>query len=208
MSFLVVGLGNIGIEYADTRHNIGFRVLDALAKASNTSFSTLRYGSLAEVKVTGKQLLLLKPSTYMNNSGKAINYWLNEEQIPLERLLVILDDIALPFGTLRMRKQGSDGGHNGLKSINEWLNSTEYARLRVGIGDHFCKGHQVDYVLSPWDKEELKEMPFVVDNAIQAIRAFVTLGPDRAMNSCNTMLRGEKEKGEPNPIRTHEPTGE
>jgi len=189
MSFLIVGLGNIGSEYADTRHNVGFMVLDAFAKASNTSFSTLRYGSLAEVKVAGKRLLLLKPSTYMNRSGKAINYWLQEEQIPVERLLVVLDDLALPLGTLRMRKQGSDGGHNGLFSIQEHLHTQEYTRLRVGIGSNFGKGHQVDYVLGPWDDDEQRALPAVTDRCIEAIKTFVLLGPDRAMNSCNTVVR-------------------
>ena len=123
----------------------------------------------------------------MNRSGKAVDYWLKEEQIPQERLLVVLDDIALPLGTIRMRKQGSDGGHNGLRSINECLNSTEYARLRIGIGDHFCKGQQADYVLGAWDNHELKELPFVIERSLEAIRAFVVLGPDRAMNICNVV---------------------
>ena len=188
-SFLIAGLGNIGPEYAGTRHNIGFTVLDALAKASNASFTTLRYGSITEMRIMGKHLFLLKPSTYMNLSGKAVNYWLMEEQIPLERLLVVLDDIALPLGTIRMRKQGSDGGHNGLRSINERLNSTEYARLRIGIGNHFAKGQQADYVLGVWDDDEEKELPFVIDKSMEAIRAFVVLGPDRAMNSCNVTDR-------------------
>lgn len=197
MSFLIVGLGNIGREYADTRHNIGFLVLDALVKASNASFTTLRYGSLAEVRMNGKQIYLLKPSTYMNLSGKAVNYWLREEHIPLERLLVVVDDIALPLGTLRMRKQGSDGGHNGLRSIYETLQSSEYTRLRVGIGDNFGRGHQVDYVLGAWDEDELKELPFVVDKSMDAIRAFVHLGAERAMNICNTTTKSAQaeEKG-------------
>ena len=192
MKYLIAGLGNIGYEYQDTRHNIGFMILDALAKASNASFTTLRYGSMTEVRIMGKHLFLLKPSTYMNLSGKAVSYWLTEEQIPQERLLVVLDDIALPLGTIRMRKQGSDGGHNGLRSINERLESTEYARLRIGIGDHFCKGRQADYVLGEWDDDELKELPFVIDKSMEAIRAFVLLGPDRAMNSCNTTIKKEE----------------
>ena len=192
MTFLVAGLGNIGAEYADTRHNIGFWILDALAKASNTSFSTLRYGALAEVGMAGKHLYLLKPSTYMNLSGKAVRYWLREERIPLERLLVVVDDIALPMGTLRMRKQGRDGGHNGLKSINETLGTMEYTRLRVGIGNHFGNGQQIDYVLGAWDAEELAVLPAVIDRSIEAIRAFVTVGPDRAMNSCNTIIKSNE----------------
>ena len=193
MSYLVVGLGNIGAEYADTRHNIGFLVLDALAKASGISFSTLRYGSLAEVKFRGKHVFLLKPSTYMNLSGKAINYWIREAQIPLERLLVVVDDLALPLGTLRMRKQGSDGGHNGLRSINEVLGTTVYTRLRVGIGNHFGRGRQVDYVLGPWDDEELRELPFILDKCRSAIEAFVTIGPDRAMNIFNLTVACQAE---------------
>ncbi|MCL2739047.1 MAG: aminoacyl-tRNA hydrolase [Bacteroidales bacterium] len=186
MSYLVVGLGNIGPEYADTRHNIGFCVLDALAKASNTSFSGLRYGSLAEMTFRGKSVLLLKPSTYMNLSGKAVNYWMRETNTPLERLLVVLDDLALPLGTIRMRKQGSDGGHNGLRSINLVLDTHAYTRLRVGIGSNFRRGRQVDYVLGPWDDDELKELPFVIDKCRGAIEVFVTQGPDRAMNTYNT----------------------
>lgn len=186
MNYLIVGLGNIGREYADTRHNIGFIVLDALAKASNTSFTTLRYGALAEVKMCGKQVYLLKPSTYMNLSGKAVHYWLREEHIPLEHLLIVVDDIALPFGTVRMRKQGSDGGHNGLWSIQQVLETMEYARLRVGIGDHFGKGQQIDYVMGAWDEDEQKELPFVFDKTIEAIRLFVLQGVERAMNKSNT----------------------
>jgi len=186
MNYLVVGLGNIGPEYAGTRHNVGFTVLDALVKASNASFTTLRYGSMAEVRIRGKQVYLLKPSTYMNLSGKAVNYWMKEERIPLENLLIVVDDLALPFGTIRLRKQGSDGGHNGLKSIFQALQSVEYARLRVGIGNNFGNGQQVDYVLGEWDDEDLKELPSVVDRCIEAIRNFVLVGVDRAMNSSNT----------------------
>lgn len=185
MNFLIAGLGNIGAEYADTRHNIGFKVLDAFAKASDTSFISGRYGSTAEISVRGHKLILLKPSTFMNLSGKAVNYWLQAEKIKQENLLVILDDLALPFGAQRMRKQGSDGGHNGLKSITECLGNTSYARLRIGIGDAFSKGRQVDYVLGKWKAEEEKELPFITDKAIEAVKAFVTLGPDRAMNVAN-----------------------
>lgn len=186
MNFLIAGLGNIGAEYADTRHNIGFKVLDAFAKASDTSFISGRYGSTAVVSVKGHKLLLLKPSTYMNLSGKAVNYWLQAEKIKQENLLVVLDDLALPFGSLRMRKQGSDGGHNGLKSITESLGNNSYARLRIGISDAFSKGHQIDYVLGKWKATEEKELPFIEDKAIDAIKAFVTMGPDRAMNIANT----------------------
>ena len=189
MSYLVVGLGNIGAEYAGTRHNIGFMVLDAFAKASNTSFSTLRYGSLAEVKVKGQHVWLLKPSTYMNLSGKAVSFWMREERIPLERVLIVLDDIALPLGTLRLRKQGSDGGHNGLRHITETLSTQEYTRLRIGIGNDFSQGRQVDYVLGAWDDGELKELPFVLDRAVEAVKAFVSIGVDRAMNQYNTIVK-------------------
>jgi peptidyl-tRNA hydrolase len=188
MNFLIAGLGNIGVEYADTRHNIGFKVLDAFAKASNTSFLSGRYGSTAVVSVRGHKLILLKPSTYMNLSGKAVNYWLQAEKIKQENLLVVLDDLALPFGQLRMRKQGSSGGHNGLNSIDECLGNNAYARLRVGISDNFAKGHQVDYVLGKWSEAEEKELPFIVDKAVEAIKDFATIGVERAMNKANTKI--------------------
>lgn len=186
MNFLIVGLGNIGVEYAQTRHNIGFKVLDAYASSSNTSFLSSRYGSICEIGLKGHKLILLKPSTYMNLSGKAVNYWMQQEKIKIENLLVVLDDLALPLGTIRLRKQGSDGGHNGLKNINELIGSKQYARLRLGIGDAFAKGHQVDYVLGQWKENEQKELPFILEKAIEAINAFVTLGPDKAMNLANT----------------------
>ncbi len=186
MNFLIAGLGNIGAEYANTRHNIGFMVLDALIKDSGTSFISGRYGSTAEISYRGHKLILLKPSTYMNLSGKAVNYWMQELKIKPENLLVVVDDLALPFGTLRMRKQGSDGGHNGLKNITQMLGNNSYARLRVGIGDAFAKGHQVDYVLGKWKSEEEKELPFILDRAGEAIKAYAFMGPDRAMNVCNT----------------------
>ncbi|MBQ1218588.1 MAG: aminoacyl-tRNA hydrolase [Bacteroidales bacterium] len=192
MNFLIVGLGNIGVEYANTRHNIGFKVLDAYAKASNTSFISGRYGSTAEVSLRGHKLTLLKPSTYMNLSGKAVNYWMQNLKIKQENILIVLDDLALPFGQLRMRKKGSNGGHNGLKNIDECLGNNEYCRLRVGISDNFAKGHQVDYVLGKWTSEEEKELPFIEDNAIAAIKAFVSLGPDRAMNIANTKPKKEE----------------
>lgn len=152
MSFLIVGLGNIGAEYANTRHNIGFNVLDSLAGESNISFESSRLGSVAEYKHKGKKFFLLKPSTYMNLSGKAVNYWLKEKKIPIENLLVIVDDLALPLGTLRMRKQGSDGGHNGLKDIAETLGHNNYSRLRIGIGDNFGHGGQIDFVPEIFDE--------------------------------------------------------
>ena len=160
MKYLVVGLGNIGSEYANTRHNIGFKVLDALAEASNISFMTVRYGDMATLKHRGRTIFLLKPSTYMNLSGKAVRYWMDQERIPRENLLIISDDIALPFGTFRMRKNGSEGGHNGLKSITECLGDNQYARMRFGVGGDFPKGRQVDYVLGEFSDEERKAMPF------------------------------------------------
>ena len=203
MNFLIAGLGNIGAEYADTRHNIGFKVLDAFAKASSTSFISGRYGSTCTVSVRGHKLILLKPSTYMNLSGKAVNYWLQAEKIKQENLLVVLDDLAIPFGTQRMRKQGSAGGHNGLKNIDECLGNNNYARLRVGISDNFAKGRQVDYVLGKWTSDEEKELPFIEDKAIEAIKAFATLGVDRAMNVANA-----KPKPAPQPKPAAEPKPE
>lgn len=191
MNFLIAGLGNIGAEYANTRHNIGFMVLDAFAKESGTTFISGRYGSTTEVSYRGHKLILLKPSTYMNLSGKAVNYWMQELKIKPENLLVIVDDLALPFGSLRMRKQGSDGGHNGLKNITAMLGNSNYARLRVGISDAFAKGYQVDYVLGKWKSEEEKELPFILDRAIEAVKAYAFMGPDRAMNVCNTKPKSE-----------------
>ena len=159
MKYLIVGLGNIGAEYADTRHNAGFDVLDALAGASNISFAAARYGAVAELKYKGRTLVLLKPSTYMNLSGKAVRYWMDAEKIAPENLLVISDDIALPFGTLRMRTKGSSGGHNGLKNISELLGREDYARIRFGIGGNFARGQQIDYVLGTWTDEERKLLP-------------------------------------------------
>lgn len=185
MKYLIVGLGNIGAEYAETRHNIGFKVLDALAEASSAVFSTARYGAVAECRHRGRQLILLKPSTYMNLSGKAVRYWLDAEKIPIENLLVIVDDIALPFGQLRMRTKGSDGGHNGLKNINELLGHNNYARIRFGIGGDFPQGFQVDYVLGKWTDEERKTMPERVGVAVDAIRSFVSVGAAMTMNTYN-----------------------
>lgn len=185
MKYLIVGLGNIGAEYAATRHNIGFRVLDALAEASNTVFSSQRYGSVAEMKFKGRTFVLLKPSTYMNLSGKAVSYWMQAEKIPLENVFVIVDDIALPFGTIRIRTKGSDGGHNGLKSIAELLGTSAYARLRFGIGGDFPKGMQIDYVLGEWTKEESAALPERLTVAGEAIRAFGTIGLERTMNQYN-----------------------
>ena len=185
MKYLIVGLGNPGMDYVGTRHNIGFEVLDALAGASNTVFKTERYGDLATIKHRGRTVLLLKPNTYMNLSGKAIRYWVDKEKIPLERLLVVTDDLALPFGTIRMRKKGSDGGHNGLKSTQDLLNTNQYPRLRFGIGDTFSKGRQVDYVLGKWNAQESPKLGERLQRTSDAVLAFVGIGLERAMNEYN-----------------------
>lgn len=185
MKYLVVGLGNIGAEYAGTRHNIGFDVLDALAEASNTSFTTDRYGIVAEIRHKGRTLVLLKPSTYMNLSGKAVRYWLDAAKVPIENLLVVVDDIALPFGTLRMRTQGSPGGHNGLKNITELLGTERFARMRFGIGGDFPRGMQVDYVLGRWSDDERTALPERLAVFREAVLAFATLGAERTMTLYN-----------------------
>ncbi len=185
MKYLIVGLGNIGSEYENTRHNIGFKVLDVLAKASNTSFKADRLAQVATVKFKGRTLVLVKPSTYMNLSGKAVRYWMQEEKIPADRMLIITDDIALPFGTLRMKGKGSDGGHNGLKNINELLGNNNYPRLRFGVGNEFPKGRQVDYVLGEWSVDENDHLPERIDQAIQMIQGFTTIGIARTMSQFN-----------------------
>lgn len=186
MKYLIVGLGNIGSEYEDTRHNIGFKVLDAFAKASNAVFEDKRYGAVCELKLKGRTLLLLKPNTYMNLSGKAVSYWMQKEKVALEDLLVIVDDLALPFGTLRLRGQGSDGGHNGLKSINVLLGTNAYARLRIGIGNDFQRGGQIDYVLGQWTPDEEVALPALQERGGEVITAFVLQGLARTMNIYNT----------------------
>ena len=186
MNYLIVGLGNIGVEYANTRHNMGFMVLDAWAQASNISFESGRYGSTATISFKGRKFHLLKPSTYMNLSGKAVRYWMNELKIPVENLLVISDDLNIPFGTLRLRKNGSAGGHNGLTNINELIGTQDYARIRVGIGNDFGKGQQVGYVLGGLSKDEEEQMPEICKRVIDGIKAWATIGPDRAMNTVNT----------------------
>lgn len=185
MKFLIAGLGNIGDEYENTRHNIGFTILDALAKENNIKFSSDRLASVAEHKFKGKTLVLIKPTTFMNLSGKAINYWMQAEKIKQENLLVITDDIALPFGTLRMKTKGSDGGHNGLKNIQETLNSNEYARLRFGVGNEFSKGKQVNYVLGKWSSEEEKELQPRIKLAGEMIQSFASIGIQLTMTSYN-----------------------
>lgn len=185
MKYLIAGLGNIGVDYENTRHNIGFDALDELASLSNVSFSSARYSDQAIVKYKGRTLILIKPTTYMNLSGKAVHYWLQQEKIPLDRLLVITDDLALPFGTLRLKTKGSDGGHNGLKHIQQILGTSNYARLRFGIGNEFPKGRQVDYVLSKWVEEEKKELPALLSRCSEIIQSFVSIGPARTMNEFN-----------------------
>jgi PTH1 family peptidyl-tRNA hydrolase len=191
MNYLIVGLGNIGVEYANTRHNMGFMVLDAWAQASNTVFESGRYGYTATISFKGRKFTLLKPSTYMNLSGKAVRYWVNELKVPLENLLVISDDLNIPFGTVRLRKNGSAGGHNGLTNINELLGTQEYARIRMGIGNDFGRGPQVDYVLGELSDEEQDQMPELCKKVVEGIKAFATIGPDRAMNVLN--IRPKKE---------------
>ena len=185
MKYLIAGLGNVGDDYQHTRHNIGFDELDAFAKASNICFEDKRYGAVAEAKYKGRVFVLLKPSTFMNLSGKALNYWMQKENIPIENLLVILDDLALPLGTLRLRSKGSDGGHNGLKSINEVLGRNDYARLRFGISNDFPKGYQVDFVLSRWDDDEKKILAERVPVAIEMIKSFGTIGVQLTMTQFN-----------------------
>jgi PTH1 family peptidyl-tRNA hydrolase len=185
VKYLIAGLGNIGPEYKNTRHNIGFQILDALAEASNIRFNDKRYGFVAEYKYKARTFILLKPGTYMNLSGRAVNYWLQKEKIELKKMMVLVDDIALPFGTLRVRAKGGAGGHNGLENINQVLGRNDYARLRFGIGDSFYKGFQVDYVLSDWTKEEQKEIPFKIDECIEIIKSFGTIGVDRTINYFN-----------------------
>lgn len=183
--FLIVGLGNIGAEYVNTRHNIGFKILDHLAKKESLSFETAKLGAVTEYKVKGRTLILLKPNTYMNLSGKAVQYWMEKEKITKENVLVITDDLNLPFGTLRIKPKGSDGGHNGLKNIQLVLNTTDYPRFRFGISDDFKKGRQVDYVLGEWDEAEKSKLPERMDMAIQAINSFVLAGLGNTMSEYN-----------------------
>ena len=186
MEYLVVGLGNIGAEYASTRHNMGFMVLDAWAQASNVPFRTDRYGDVAEVSFKGRWFVLLKPSTYMNLSGNAVRFWMQKLHLPLENLIVISDDLNLPFGTIRMRPGGSSGGHNGLEDITEKLESDQWTRIRIGIGNDFSRGRQVDYVLGELSAEEKASIPALASRIIQGIKDVSTVGVARAMNSLNT----------------------
>ena len=183
--FLIVGLGNIGSEYVNTRHNIGFKALDYIANSENISFNTVKLGDLAEMKVKGKTVFLLKPNTYMNLSGKAVKYWMDKENIAKENILVITDDLNLPFGTIRIKSKGSDGGHNGLKNIQLLLNSTEYPRFRFGISDSFKKGQQVNYVLGEWDEEEKEKLKERLELTSEAVKSFVLSGLNNTMNTFN-----------------------
>ena len=185
MKYLIAGLGNIGDEYADTRHNIGFMVLDAMAKASNSSFTDRRYGNICSLKYKGREFILLKPSTFMNLSGNAVRYWLNREKIEIENLLVIVDDIALPLGSIRMRPKGSDGGHNGLAHISSVLGTDQYARIRIGIGNGFHRGSQVKYVLGTWSPEERKFLEERIDLVIEMVKSFGTVGTELTMTTFN-----------------------
>lgn len=187
MKYLIVGLGNMGPEYQNTRHNIGFKVLDAFAKASNAVFEAMRYGAVATVSLKGRTLILLKPNTYMNLSGKAVSYWMQREKVDLANLFVVLDDLALPFGTIRLRGQGSDGGHNGLKNINELLGTLAYARLRFGIGNDFPRGKQVDYVLGEWKPEEEEKLPGMMKHCEEVIKSFVFVGIGKTMSLFNQL---------------------
>lgn len=184
--FLIVGLGNIGEEYAETRHNIGFKIVDRLAMDSGAKFRSDRYADVTEIKHKGKQLILIKPTTYMNLSGKAVNYWLQAEKIDSENMLVLVDELALPFGKIRIGPKGSDGGHNGLKSIQDSLQSSVYPRLRFGIHNNFNKGSQVNYVLGRWNEEELKTLEERIKIAADAAKAFAFIGLSRCMNEFNT----------------------
>ncbi|ADB39171.1 aminoacyl-tRNA hydrolase [Spirosoma linguale] len=185
MKFLLVGLGNIGPEYALTRHNAGFMVLDRLAAQNDFSFSMTRLAYTAKWQHKGKQLFFVKPTTYMNLSGKAVSYYMKQENIPIENILIITDDKDLPFGKLRLKPKGSPGGHNGLKNIDDILGTQEYARLRVGIGNNFSKGRQVDFVLGQFPEDELIQLPDYLDRAGGAALSFCTMGIQMAMNNYN-----------------------
>lgn len=183
--FLIVGLGNIGAEYANTRHNIGFKILDFFANQENLNFETVKLGALATYRFKGRQFFLLKPNTYMNLSGKAVQYWLQKEKIPLDNVLVITDDLNLSFGTIRIKAKGSDGGHNGLKNINQVLGTQDYARFRFGISDAFKKGQQVDYVLGEWSEEEKTTLKERLEKSSEIIKSFGLIGLAKTMNEFN-----------------------
>ena len=185
MKYLIACLGNIGTEYESTRHNTGFQIADRLAKDLGATFVVGRLAMVAEVKYRGKTLIIIKPTTYMNLSGRAVKYWLDEEKIPLENLLVVNDEIALPLGTIRLRKKGADAGHNGLTDIIEKLGTNVFSRLRFGIGNDFPQGRQIEYVLGDWKASEVPIVNETMDKAVEAIKSFVIQGPDRTMNQFN-----------------------
>lgn len=190
--YLIVGLGNVGDEYAGTRHNTGFIVLDAMAKASNTVFADRRYGYVGETSIRGRKVVLLKPSTYMNLSGNAVRYWMNKEHIDIQRLLVVVDDLSLPLGALRLKPSGSSGGHNGLAHIQSVLGTERYCRLRVGIGSNFPKGAQIEWVLGRYGADELTVLKPSIDTAYEMIRSFVLAGVDITMNAFNGKTNGQR----------------
>lgn len=183
--YLIIGLGNIGDDYANTRHNIGFKILDFFAKEESINFETQKLGDVAIYKFKGRQFIFLKPSTYMNLSGKAVTYWMNKENIPIENLLIITDDLNLPFGTIRLKTKGSDGGHNGLKDIQDKLQTTNYNRFRFGISDAFSKGRQIDYVLGEWTEEENTILTERLKKSVELIKSFGTAGVNITMNTFN-----------------------
>lgn len=185
MKYLIVGLGNMGAEYDNTRHNIGFEVVDQLANWGEVPWKNETHGDIAEVKHKGRTLVLLKPSTYMNRSGKSVRYWGQKKKILPENLLVIVDDLNLPLGQLRLKATGGDGGHNGLKDINQMLGTSKYSRLRVGIGNDFHKGQQVDFVLGKWTNEESEKLSSIIDNCVNAVKSYCTIGISRTMNQFN-----------------------
>lgn len=194
MKYLVVGLGNIGAKYLNTRHNMGFNVVDAMALKADVQFRIDRYGAVAEMKHKGRTIILLKPSTYMNESGKAVRYWLEKEKISKENLMVVVDDLALPLGAMRIRGKGSNGGHNGLRNIDELTGGNDYARLRFGIGNDFPQGMQIEFVLGEFNSEERKELVPRVEEAVEAIKCFVTQGLNQTMNIYNKKSIGAKPK--------------
>ncbi|MGC6431771.1 MAG: aminoacyl-tRNA hydrolase [Jejuia sp.] len=183
--FLIVGLGNIGEKYEETRHNIGFKILDYFAEKEQIIFETNKLGDIGYYKLKGRSFMFLKPSTFMNLSGKAVTYWLTKEKVPLDNLLIITDDLNLPFGSIRLKTKGSDGGHNGLKDIQQKLNSTKYNRFRFGISDAFAKGRQIDYVLGEWTEEEKSKMPERLEKSVELIKSFVLAGTSTTMNLFN-----------------------
>ena len=183
--YLIIGLGNPGAEYTQTRHNIGFNVLDSWAMKSDSSFESVRHGDIFRFKIKGRAVILLKPNTFMNLSGKAVRYWVHQENIPFKNVVIVLDDLALPLGEIRLKLKGSDGGHNGLKSIQEALGRQDYARLRFGIGNDFTKGQQTDFVLGKWGKDELNNVTLGIKNSLKLLETFVLSGAQIAMNQHN-----------------------